>query len=171
MKKNIFIGVLCAILAFGATSCNKDEKTDFEQKTDYLTTNRGWELTTATCNPPYELSIGAPITNLFDGFLRECEKDDRLHFRTNGSLVLDPGRDGQTAVNGNCQNSSEVSLGNWALSEDTRTIEPFYLPYYRNYRLKATVLVLNENTLTISVPINEEDSGNSYVFTLSYKRN
>lgn len=176
MKKNIFIGVLCAILAFGATSCNKDEKTDFEQKTEYLTTNRGWKITTATSNPPYELEIGAPITNLFNGFISDCEVDDLLHFRTNGSQVLDPGRDRETYVNRNCQSSGEVSLGNWNLSENTRTLQ-FYLPYYRGYLLDATVLTLNENTLTLSVPIREDDEENpakairNYTFTLTYTRN
>lgn len=176
MKKNILILAICAFVAFGFTSC-KEEKTDYEIAIENLTTTKGWTLKTATCDPAYELAIGAPITDLFLGFLESCEKDDIIYFNENKSQLLNPGKDGQTTIDYVCADATEVALGNWDLSEDMKTLK-FYLPYYRGALLEATVLTLSETTLTLNVKIKEDDEVvdpskviRNYTFNLSYTRN
>lgn len=172
MKKNFFILAICAVVALGFSAC-----TDEPTATENLTTSKGWTLTSATCDPAYELSIGAPITNLFQGFILPCEVDDILYFNINGGQLLNPGKDGQTAdANYECAAATEVSLGNWTLTNEDKTLK-FFLPYYKGFLLEATILTLNETTLTISVPISENDGEDpaktirNYTFTLSYTRN
>lgn len=176
MKKNILILAICAFVAFGFTSC-KEEKTDYEIAIENLTTTKGWTLKTATCDPAYELSVDASITDLFLGYIKDCELDDYLYFNSNNSQLLNPGKDGKTTnAEYLCADATEVALGNWDLSEDMKTLK-FYLPYYRGALLEATVLTLSETTLTLNVKIAEDDGVDpskvirNYTFNLSYTRN
>ena len=166
---------ICAMVAFSFTSC-KEETTK-----ELLMHSKGWTLTAATCDPAYQLEIGAPITNLFDGFISSCEKDDIIYFNENGSQVLDYGKDKDTYPCGVEKAEKEKSLGNWTLVDD-KTLK-FYFPAYPQV-LTATILTAEDKTLKLSVPIAEDDliskefrgvkdgkTVRNYVFTLTYTKN
>jgi len=164
MKKNIFVFALCAIFAFGLTSCGGEEKTGEE----LLTTSKGWKLTAATTEPAYLLGEDeVPITDLFnDGYVFPCEKDDILYFNTDKSVKLNYGKficDGQTG-------KEEVLEGRWELSDDERTlITP--LPW-SDGKLRTTVLTLEEKTLKLKFPVSfDEDEEVTHYFTVTYTRN
>ncbi len=171
MKRNILIIALCAIVAVGVTSCDK-EKTKTE-----LLTEKGWKLTKATSNPPYELAADVAITDLFDGFIYEWEKDDILRFKEDGGQYLDPGKNLEEG-----QTSGEKLLGKWGLNE-AGTELTFYLPFYfdfapdaKNNTVIGTITVLNETTLTMGVKISEDDevtttkTKRNYDFVLTYTK-
>ena len=162
MKKNILIGVICALVAFGMTSCEKTKT-----KTELLT-EKSWSLTKATSTPAYELEAGVNITDLFDGFIRDYELDDLLRFDVNGGVFLNPGK-----IRDEGQAAGEELLGKWSFDENTDKLD-FYLPYYEE-AVVGTVTVLNETTLTVGVKISEDDdiiakATRNYDFILSYTK-
>ena len=164
---------LCAIVAFSTTSCKEEtEKTGY----DYLTeAKNGWKLTSATSDPAYDLEIGAPVTNLLQGFVKSCELDDILYFNTSKALMLNPGKDKKTVVdlgedNWDCGDATERSLGNWNLSTDEKSFTSFYLPYFDEKLTNITIIELSEKTLVVSVPFYDEVVEKSYTFTLTYTK-
>jgi len=178
MKKFFLVAItilIASTLVF--TSCVKPEKT----RTELLTQAKSWTLTAATSDPAYQLSLGAPITNLFDGYISSCELDDYITFNANGSQILNFGKDGSTHPCDVAQTLKEKSLGNWSLANDDTQLQ-FYFPAYEQ-KVTATIITLNETTLKLSLPIHEDDGVISspnyrgpkdaktirdYVFTLTY---
>ena len=164
MKKNILIVAICALVAFGFMSCNPEPT-----KKELLTTDKGWNLTKATCNPPYQLEAGVDISDLFDGFIRDYEKDDIMFFKPDGAQYLDYGK-----VKSATQTEKGETLGKWTLNEEGTELK-FYLPYYDEL-VTGIITVLNETNLTVGVKINEDDGPNptktvrKYDFTLTYTR-
>lgn len=150
---------------------------------EMLTTPRGWKIIGAESSPPYLLLSGDEITDLFDGYLFDCELDDIIYFKENEKQYLNPGDD-QMTLNAiyECENSVEKYLGNWELSDDLNTLD-FYLPYYPEIPLSATVLQLDRTRLRINVTVSVDhgskggrgafaDNGSKeireYSFTLTY---
>jgi hypothetical protein len=171
MKKSFLMIAVCAMFAVSVTSCKKDEeKTGY----DYLVeAKHGWKLTTATSNPAYKLEAGASITNLFQGFIKDCEVDDIMYFNTDKSQKLNPGKDKQTNVltDGKwaCNDASETTLGTWALAEGEKSFTSFHLPYFDENMAVNTIISLDENTLIVSIPV-QDDEGNNVVMTLTYTK-
>jgi hypothetical protein len=150
MKKTILVSlaVLAAILF---TACPKPLLTTEEM----LIQKKGWTLTAATSDPAYLLDkdgMDIPITNLFDGYIYSDEIDDIIYFKENKSEILNYGKDKSTC-NG-LFTGTERSLGNWELVTDK--LLKFYFPAYEEL-LEAVVLDISEETLKLSVKINEDD--------------
>jgi len=151
MKKNILIMAICAIVAFSLTSCEEEEKT----RTDLLTQKKGWELLTATSSPAYKNSDGEENENLFKVYFEECELDDILVFNLDKSSFM---KQGKNVCEGD---GKDISLGNWRFSPNEEVLE-FHLPYFEDARgnfalLEARILVLNDKTLQIRMPIKFTD--------------
>jgi hypothetical protein len=152
-------------------------------KEDLLTQEKGWELYTATSNPAYTNSIGITSENLVVSFFYACELDDILYFNKNKSSILNFGK-----LICDDQIGKEVSLGNWKFQGEE--VLEFHLPYFfdcdDNFALiEAKVVVLDENTLRLEVPLTFSDGGKAakrglistgakatenYVFTFTYKK-
>ncbi len=172
MKKSILMIAVSTLLVVCITSCKKDdEKTGY----DYLTeAKNGWKLTTATSDPAYQLEVGAPVTDLFQGFIRDCEKDDIMYFNTDKSQKLNPGKDKKSVVDlgeeegYGCGDASEITLGTWELNAEETAFTRFYLPYYDENMTNNTIITLDENTLIVSVPI--KDDVNNVTLTLTYTK-
>ena len=172
-----------AALAFMSSGCNPEPEPD-PTRAELLTQPNGWQLTAGTSDPAYQLELGVPITNLFDGFVAECELDDILYFNQNGSEILSFGKDEKTYPCEEEQTIKEKSLGNWALTEEDTKLK-FYFPAYEE-QVTATIISLNETTLKLSLAISEDDGVEAsplyrgirgsktirdYVFTLTYTYN
>ena len=159
MKKTIFaLMALTLVFAVAFVACNKDkDKTEDELKVNHLTQKKGWVLTAATAEPKYELNAGALIDDLFDGFISNCEVDDIIYFKETGSQMLNFGKDGKTYPCDAVQSQKEKSLGNWEFANDNKNLK-FYFPAYPQ-QLEAVILKLDENTLKLSVAIDETTPG------------
>ena len=162
----------CALIAMSVTSCKEDPKTGAECLTG---AKNGWKLTTAVADPAYPLEVGAPVTNLLQGFVKDCELDDILYFQTTKVLMLNPGKDKKTVVDlgeesgFGCGTATEISLGNWELNGDEKSFSSFYLPYFDEKMTNNTIIELTETTLIVSVTFKDTDSKN-YTFTLTYTK-
>lgn len=164
MKKNIFILALCAIVAFGFTSCEPTDKS----KTELLTVTKGWTLTAASSNPAYIMGGGATITDLYnDGFIYSCEKDDIITFETSGAQKLNPNKnicEGDGAI------TELTSLGNWSFADDEAKLN-MHLPYFENSpKVKCHILSLDENTLKVQAQITYKETNEDYDMTFTYSR-
>lgn len=183
MKKNIFMFALCAIFAFGMTSCNPEEKTQLEERTDFLTgAKKGWELTAAESSPAYLFKDGSSATNLFTGgFIEDYEKDDLVIYNTSGSVEVDPG----TKLPGEGEDGFSIkkSMGTWKFVDVDATILdthiPFLLSAYGNTEaLGCRITDISANSLsfkyTFTQDARETEQGNepakTYTFTLTYKK-
>ena len=149
-----------------------------QTKEDLLTQEKGWGLTAATCDPPFELEEDNQITNLFDGFFWDCELDDILFFLKNKSQVLNYGKylcDDELYPSG-----TELFLGNWDWIDDSHLL--FYVPVFFNAPpLTATILTLDDKTLKLKFSFDADDGINDrgskdsktireYTFTFTYTK-
>jgi len=149
---------------------------------ELLTQEKGWQLTAGTCDPPFELGNGDLVSNLFEGFLYDCELDDIIFFYKNYTQYLNYGKnlcDWESGIG--------INLGNWRIREDEGVLE-FQLSYFFNEddtfaKLEGRIVILNENTLKLDIPITFDDgaklakrglmvsrSTKDYVFTLTYSK-
>ena len=165
------------------TACPVVEK----DQEELLTQKKGWTMLTATSDRAYTNFDGISSENLFVSFFYECELDDILHFDINKSSKMDFGKD-------ICddQTGKEVGLGNWKFKSE-KVLE-YHLPYFfddnDNFALlEGAVVVLDETTLTIRVPVefyddpvkgsgkirndrgirNAKGDADKYNFTFTYK--
>jgi len=165
MKKNIFVMAFCVVLAVGFSSC-KDET-----NTTFLTTSKGWTLTAATSQPDYELLNGNAISSLFDGYLYDCELDDIVYFKEDGSQTLNP-------KNELCENgyTEETAIGIWSFNEDETKLN-MQIPFFYDTTVETVdVVTLDKNTLKVNYTFVEDDANpaktqRTYTFTLTYTRN
>ena len=146
---------------------------------ELLSQEKGWQLTAGTCDPPYELGDGSPISNLFEGFLYDCELDDIIFFYKNYTQYLNFGK---TLCE--WESGIGINLGNWKIRESENVLE-FQLPYFLDdVRVEGSIVVLDENTLKLDVPITIDYGKKltkrevmlsstktiNYVFTLTYSK-
>jgi len=164
MKKT-FLAAMALIVAFAFTSCEDSQKT----REELLTQKKGWELQTATSFPKYTNFDGESSEDLTQVFFLECELDDILEFNTDKSSFMNFGKlvcEGET--------EKKVSLGNWKLKDNDQVLE-FHLPYFFDANdnfalLEAKVQVLDENTLTLRIPITFEEPAPEKSFSLRESR-
>jgi hypothetical protein len=150
---------------------------------ELITQDKGWFLTAATSTPAFEMMDGDLIENLFDGFFWDCELDDIMFFKKDGIQILNFGKN-------LCEDQigKEMALGYWKIKD--RTILEFQLPYFLDengifYRLQGEILILDQNTLQIRLPLAFDDGTKmakrgfvslsaktikSYDFTLTYTK-
>jgi len=152
MKKT-FLAAMALIVAFAFTftSCEEPEKT----KEELLMQKKGWEMFTATSSPAYTNIEDVTSEDLFISYFATCEKDDILFFNSGGAVV-NFGKDICDWDTG-----KEKNLGEWRLAEND--ILTFYLPYFVDnddlmVRLEAKVIVVNESTLQLRIPIADIDN-------------
>jgi hypothetical protein len=151
---------------------------------ELLTQDKGWQLTAGTCNPPYESIDGKLISNLFEGFLYDCELDDIVFFYKNYSQYLNYGK-----ILCDWESGIGINLGKWRIRESENVLE-FQLSYFLETddtfaKLEGTIVVLDENTLKLDIPITFDDgtklakrglmslgtkATKDYVFTLTYSK-
>jgi len=151
---------------------------------ELLTQENGWLLTTAICDPAFETMDGNLITDLFKGFLYDCELDDIIFFHKNYTQYLNFGE-----ILCDWESGTGIRLGNWRIKGDENILE-FQLPYFfdenDNFdRLEGRIVVLDSNTLKLQVPIALDDGAKlakrgfvvsssknvrKYEFTLTYTK-
>ena len=165
MKKNLFFIAICAILVVGLSSCQD------ETNTSYLTTSKGWTLTAATSQPDYELIDGNSISSLFDGYFKDCELDDIIYFKEDGSQTLDPKSD-------LCEDgyTETTAIGVWSFNEDETKLNMQIPFFYDSEDETVDIVTLDKNTLKINYSFIEDDGNPAkeqrpYTFTLTYMRN
>jgi len=181
MKKTL-IAAIALLIAFVFTACPKPVLTN----EDNLTQKKGWELYTATSIPAFTNTDGVTSEDLTKSYFYECELDDILYFYTNKSSILNYGKE-------SCEEEvgKDVSLGNWQFIKNEEVLE-FHLPYFFDgdhfALLEGKIVVLDENTLSLRIPLKFVDdpakSGTfvvnkrglkgikddaEYQFTLTYK--
>jgi len=150
MKKTL-LAAMALIVAFAFTSCDPAELT----KEEMLTQKKGWEMFTATSSPAYTNLDGVTSENLFVSYFEACELDDILYFRTGGATL----NFGKNICD--WETGKEKNLGEWRLAEND--ILTFYLPYFVDnddlmVRLEAKVIVIDETTLQLRIPIADIDN-------------
>lgn len=167
MKKSILSVIAIALVGvFAFTSCNRDKT-----MTDYLTTEKGWTLSEATTTPYWTLNgSNAQITNLFDGYILDCEKDDIIKFNVDGYVYFDNGKDV-------CEDypSNETSLGKWAINEEDMVLD-MQIPFFGTEdteveSCKILNLVKDELKVNFTWTLTEDPAKGvpgTYTFTLTY---
>lgn len=161
-KSTLSIIVVAAVCMLAFSSCTK-EKT----MTEMLQIKKGWTLSTATSSPAYNLNEGGQITNLFDGYVRDCEKDDIIKFNEDGHEYLNPGDD---VCDG--QASEESSIGSYSLNEDAMTMD-MQIPFFYDAAVESVKIVeLTEDVLKVNFIFTETaqttKAPGDYTFTLTY---
>src|SRR5574344_2623018 len=127
MKKRVLsIMIIAAVCLLAFASCKKDKT-----KTELLTAEKGWVLSTATSSPAYNLNGGGQIGNLFDGYIYDCEKDDIIKFNEDGHEYLNPGDD---VCDG--QASEESSLGTFDFNETEMTMD-MQIPFFNDAAVES----------------------------------
>ena len=158
----------CTVIVKAATPLTKEE---------LLTQEKGWKITSATSDPPYELGDGTSTSNLFNGYFYDCELDDIIFFLKDKTQFLDPGKK-------LCDNYPSGNLGNWDLLDNEQKLQFHFLDIEGLF--EATILILDKTTLKLSLAMEEDDGmktspkyrgvrGDSktvknYVFTLTYTK-
>ena len=150
-------------VVFVFTSCNK-QKT----MTEMLTIEKGWVMSTATTTPYWTLNDNSQISNLFDGYVWECEKDDIIKFKEDGFEYLNPG-----ANVCEDQASQESSLGAWKLDEETKDLQMQIPFFYDEASENVKVVELTEELLKINYTWDLVETGSkgvpgTYTFTITY---
>lgn len=161
MKKVLSIVALALVCVFAFTSCNKEKTME-----ELLTIEKGWTLSAATSTPAYVMNNGDQISNLFDGYFYDCEKDDIIKFKSDGYQYVNPGKE-------KCEGdpAQETSLGKWSLNESAKTLV-MHLQYFNDTQKNATIVSLTENELKVNVTINITNevtkAEGTYTWTLTY---
>jgi hypothetical protein len=107
MKKFTFLlsVLFVAFISTFLTSCDEAPKT----RTEMLTADIGWRITSCTCTPAY---FGS--TNYYSTF-SSCSKDDIDFYYSTGEYIFDENTK-------KCGTKSYTDLGNWSLSADENTL-------------------------------------------------
>jgi hypothetical protein len=183
MKKSIF-ALMALLIAFAISfsACDKPIPTNEE----LLCQSKGWELFSATSNPPFTNKAGVTNANLFESFFFPWEKDDILFFNKNKSSFMNFGKILEPGTT-----EKEVSLGNWRFLKDEKVLE-FHLPYFFNdddsFATLEASISLDENSMTLIMDIKYDNGVDpvkgrivndrgilgaksvvDYVFTFAYK--
>ena len=164
MKKSILsIFAIAMVAILGLTSCDK-------QKTQeaFLTREKGWTLDVAECPGGLVMDNDATITNLFDGYVWDCEKDDVIKFNADGYEYLNPGTE-------LCEDqaSREQPIGKWALDVDGEVLD-MQIPFFYDEEVEScTLLNLVKDELKVQYVYTQTDGPaktkpGTYTFILTY---
>lgn len=163
MKKVLSIAAMALAFVLVFTSCNKEKS-----MTEMLTIEKGWKMSSATTTPYWTLNDESQISNLFDGYVYDCEKDDIIKFKEDGFEYLNPG-----ANICEDQASQESSLGAWKLDEEKKELQmqiPFFYDEDAEYvsivELTSELLKVNY-TWTLTEDPSKGKPG-TYTFTITY---
>lgn len=165
MKKSILSVIAIAVACvFVFTSCEKPTMTS------YLTTEKGWTLNEATSTPAWTLDDvnGTQITDLTQGYIYECEKDDVIKFKNDGYEYLNPGANVCDE-----QPSEEHPIGKWAISEENKVLD-MQIPFFGDEEVEScTILELTKDQLKVQYAweLTEDPAKGvpgKYTFTLTY---
>lgn len=163
MKKVLSIAAMALVVVLVFTSCKK-EKT----MTEMLTIEKGWTMSAATSTPYWTLNDNSQISNLFDGYVYDCEKDDIIKFKEDGFEYLNPG-----ANVCEDQASQESSLGAWKLDEEAKTLQMQIPFFYDTDPENVTIVELTEELLKVNYAweLTEDPAKGvpgKYTFTITY---
>ena len=176
MKKVLSVLAVVAVVVLAFTSCKPEEKTYAQ----YLTQQtKGWVLQSATSSPDYEMSDGSFVTDIYNNYLYDFERDYIIVFNENGSEIVKPGK---TVAPENMDGfRTETSLGNWRIEENVMIagraydLLYMYLPFVFNNEggvdLDACQIVtLDDNILQIKYTMNDDDPNakGTYEWMLTY---
>ncbi|MBQ3749945.1 MAG: hypothetical protein II865_01385 [Bacteroidales bacterium] len=135
-----------------------------------LTIPQGWKLVTATSSPAYEMIDGTHISDLMNGYLYDCEKDDIIVFSINGTQKVLPGTLLCDFEDGGYD--QETNLGQWYFDyPNNPTILYMQIPFFYDNAIRACrIITYNNNLLKVSVMFNDEEvpAKGTYTFILTY---
>ena len=114
MKKVLSIVAVALTVALVFTSCKK-EKT----MTELLTIEKGWVMSAATTTPYWTLNDNSQITNLFEGYVYDCEKDDIIKFKEEGNKEYVNAGEKKYDYEG----EGDQYVGEWAFNEKETVLE------------------------------------------------
>ena len=176
MKKNILIMAICALVAVGFTSCNQTEST----KEEMLTQKKGWVLTAATSEPPYQMLSGDKYADIFNkGYFADYELDDVYYYDAEGgALRVDAGKKVPSADE--VGYTGVLTLGVWTLNYPTlKTKVPSFYDKKDGVWVMddVKILELTEETLKYEYTWNaakkkgaKADGDEIYTFTLTFSK-
>lgn len=132
----------------------------------------GWKLSSATSSPAYVMTDGTHISDLMNGYLYDCEKDDIIVFSINGTQKVLPGTLLCDFEDGGYD--QETNLGQWHFDNPNNpTILYMQIPFFYDDMIEqCRIITLNSNMLKIAYEF--DDSGYyygnpaTYTFTLTY---
>lgn len=142
MKRNLNFALLMVLFVLTAVSCKKDKPRE------ELLTSGAWRATSIS------VALG-PLT--VDAFaeLEDCEKDDRMTFKSDKTVEIDEG-----ATKCNPSDPQTYSLGAWSLSDNDNKLSYGGITY--------DILELTESRLRLKGSISE--SGLTGTIELGFTR-
>lgn len=164
MKKVLSVLAIAALVLVSFTSCNPQE----QSMTEKLTISKGWVLSAAESTPAYEMLDGTLVSNLFNGYLEEWEKEYITVFNANGSEIVKPGK--VVAPSSELGYTEETSLGNWTFNEDETRIM-MQVPFFMDEDIEICNIVrLTKDEFVVNCTINDDENPakGTYTFTLTY---
>lgn len=137
--KNYFklFSMLAIAMLVVMSSCEKDEETKSDQ--EYLTAGN-WKITSVVLSPGIDIPGIGTITDIYDLFIEECNKDDLVKFMTNGTIVEDEG-----ATKCDPDDPQTTSDGTWSLDGASLT-----MVYPDEDPDVVTIASINSSTLVIA---------------------
>ena len=154
-------------------------------KEELLTQSKGWILTAATSNPPYEMENGDKYADLFNkGYFFDYELDDVYFYETTNALKVDPGnkKPTQEDLDKGLGYDKVTTLGVWTLDYPklTTKVPSFYDKDENGIWVmdKVNITELTANTLTYTFTWKEADKKKNikakgdteYTFTLTFSK-
>jgi len=166
MKKVFSVLAVAALFLVCLTGCNQDKT-----YADLLTQSKGWVLSTATSNPPYEMQDHSLVSDLMtEGYLTDFEKDYIITFNADGSMYVKPGK--TVAPNDEVGYTAETRLGTWRFDNELiPTLLYMQVPFFMDEDVEVCkILSLTKDELKLSCTINDDDpyAKGTYSFILTY---
>ena len=167
MKKVFCVLAVAALFLVSFVGCNGGQT-----YTEMLTQKKGWVLSSATSNPPYEMSDQSLVSDLMtEGYLYDFENDYIIIFNEDGTEYVKPGK---TVAPEGTEDAytAETFIGNWRFdNEILPTLLYMQVPFFYDEEIEVCkILTLTKDELKLSCTINDDDptAKGTYSFILTY---
>ena len=166
MKKVFSVLAVAAMLLVSFYACTGDET-----YADLLTQKKGWVLSAATSNPPYEMQDHSLVSDLMtEGYLYDYENEYVITFNEDGTEYVKPGK--TVAPSAEDGYTEETLIGTWRFDNELAP-ELLYMqvPFFYDADVEVCkILSLTKDELKLSCTINDDDplAKGTYSFILTY---
>ena len=166
MKKVFSVLAVAAMLLVSFSGCTGDQT-----YADMLTQKKGWVLSSATSNPPYEMADQSLVSDLMtEGYLTDYENEYIITFNEDGTEYVKPGK--TVAPNAESGYIAETAIGTWRFDNDLiPTLLYMQVPFFMDDDIEVCkILTLTKDELKISCTINDDEptAKGTYSFILTY---
>lgn len=168
MKKVFSVLAVVAMFLISFSGCNQDQS-----YTDLLIQKKGWVLSSATSNPPYQMEDQSLVSDLMtEGYLYDFENEYVITFNEDGTEYVKPGKTVAPEDFDGDAYRAETQIGNWRFDNDLiPSLLYMQVPFFYDEDVEVCKLLsLTKDELKVSCTINDDDPAakGTYSFILTY---